>query len=46
VHFALGNAYARIGDAAKAIDQYRAELRVDPGNAAASDSLRTLGSEH
>jgi tetratricopeptide (TPR) repeat protein len=46
VHFALGNAYARVGDAAKAIDQYRAELRVDPGNAAASDSLRTLGSEH
>jgi tetratricopeptide (TPR) repeat protein len=38
----LGRAYQRAGDPPRAIAAYRRELRVDPGNVAARDSLAAL----
>jgi tetratricopeptide (TPR) repeat protein len=40
----FGRAYQSLGDRERAIRHYRAELRLDPGNRAASDSLAVLGS--
>jgi tetratricopeptide repeat protein len=42
LRFALGCAWQRSGDRARALRYYRAELRRDPGHAAALDSLRAL----
>jgi tetratricopeptide (TPR) repeat protein len=42
VHFMLAQAWARLGERAKVRDAYRAELRLDPANVAAGDSLRAL----
>ena len=43
VHFALGRAWQRLGEVAKARDQYRAELKTDPAHQGARDSLAALG---
>jgi tetratricopeptide (TPR) repeat protein len=40
----FGRAYQALGDRARAIRHYRAELKLDPDNRAASDSLAVLGS--
>ena len=42
LRFALGCAWRRAGDPSRARACYRAELRRDPGHAAALDSLRAL----
>jgi Flp pilus assembly protein TadD len=42
VHFELGCAWARLGNAAKARREYRAELARHPGHAGAIDSLSAL----
>ncbi|MEK7329995.1 MAG: tetratricopeptide repeat protein [Candidatus Eisenbacteria bacterium] len=44
LHFALGRAWRQLGRPAKAREQYRAELRRDPGHAGVIDSLRALES--
>ncbi|HET9327017.1 MAG TPA: tetratricopeptide repeat protein, partial [Candidatus Eisenbacteria bacterium] len=44
LHLALGMAHQQRGDRARAIDHYRAELRRDPGNAAAQARLDSLTS--
>ncbi len=39
----MGKAWRRLGDERRARDEYRRELRADPGNAEALDSLAALG---
>jgi len=39
----IGSAYRRLGDVRRAREWYRRELRVDPGSAAARESLAVLG---
>jgi predicted Zn-dependent protease len=39
----FGRAYQALGDRGRAIQHYRAELRLDPGNDSARDSLAVLG---
>ena len=40
--FQLGRAYQTLGDAARAREHYQRELRADPGNSEAADSLRAM----
>lgn len=42
LHYRLGTAWERLGETAKARDQYRAELARDPGDALALEALRAL----
>jgi len=39
----FGRAYQALGDRGRAVQHYRAELRLDPGNDSARDSLAALG---
>lgn len=39
----FGRAYQALGDRGRAIQHYRAELKLDPGNVSARDSLAVLG---
>jgi Flp pilus assembly protein TadD len=42
VHFSLGRAWERLGEPAKAREEFRAELKLQPGHAGAVEALRAL----